>query len=308
MLFPKLTLATLITKLQHRIFIMKLVYLLLLCCLISSIEAFDRAGKTKSSPPTKNKRRKKPSKSTSTNKNNRKNKKQTKAASSTSSAAAATATEPRTSDAKAKTFIYELEHATSSNGNAFTSRGSIEVTISKRSKSVRVDSSKIRSSLTENELKQVRELAKTQQFYRLRLPSLPGSDRKVIASIPACTLMAGNFKESLWLHLDLSGHLVAFDYVTPISTGECTKAVLAKVLNRHQKDVKTSTTVQIAKAKNGHRVPNKIQGISIPPPGLQHLLKKTKAQEEAANQPGFLRRYWYILLPVAVMMLLPGGK
>ena len=53
-------------------------------------------------------------------------------------------------------------------------------------------------------------------------------------------------------------------YVTPISTGECTKAVLAKVLNRHQKDVKTSTTVQIAKAKNGHRVPNKIQGISNP--------------------------------------------
>lgn len=152
-------------------------------------------------------------------------------------------------------------------------------------------------------------MAKQQQFYRLRLPSLPGSSRKVVASIPACTLLTGNFQESLWLHLDLSGHLVAFDYITPTLMGECTKQALASGLKRHHtKQVKTSTTVQIAKAKNGHRVPNRILGQIPPPPGMQHLLKKTKAQEEASNQPGFLRKYWYIILPVAVMMLLPGGK
>jgi hypothetical protein len=205
--------------------------------------------------------------------------------------------------------VYDLEHATSADSDDFTTRGTIEVTISKRSKSVRVDSSNIRSSLTKDESKKLLELAKNKQSYRLRLPSLPNSERKVIASIPACTLLSGNFQESLWLHLDLSGHLVAFDYITPASTGDCTTDVLNSGLQRHGKNaVKTSTTVQIAKAKNGHRIPNRIMGTVLPPPGMEHLLKKTKEQEEAANQPGFLRRYWYIILPVAVMMLLPGGK
>jgi hypothetical protein len=298
-----------------RLFVLVCITLFLLT-LVSTGEAFDRAGNTKAAPKKKRRQRKTASgASTSTTKSNKKQKPSKAKAEkdnefSKDEPAVVPAAKAVGSDqaAKSKTFVYDLEHSTSADGDSFTSRGTIEVTISKRSKSVRVDSSNIRSSLTKEEITRVRALAKDQQFYRLRLPSLPGSDRKVIASIPACTLMAGNFKESLWLHLDLSGHLVAFDYVTPIATGECNDAVLAKALQRHQGEVQTSTTVQIAKAKNGHRVPNKIQGISPPPPGMEHLIKQTPAQEQAANQPGFLRRYWYIILPVALMMLLPGGK
>ena len=299
--------------------------LLLVLLLFTTVAAFDRsAGKKKTTIPKKKRKRRsssstsattqttKPAGSSTRTKATTKTTKATQTTQTTQTTQATTSTTQTTTteDAqKSKTYVYDLEHATSADSDDFTSRGTIEVTISKRSKSVRVDSSNIRSSLTTEESKKLLELAKQQQFYRLRLPSLPGSSRKVVASIPACTLLTGNFQESLWLHLDLSGHLVAFDYITPTSMGECTKQALASGLKRHHtQQVKTSTTVQIAKAKNGHRVPNRILGQIPPPPGMQHLLKKTKAQEEASNQPGFLRKYWYIILPVAVMMLLPGGK
>ena len=57
--------------------------------------------------------------------------------------------------------MYDLEHATSADSDDFTLRGTIEVTISKRSKSVRVDSSNIRSSLTMEESKKLEETPQT---------------------------------------------------------------------------------------------------------------------------------------------------
>ena len=286
--------------------VLLLISLILLSACVTTTKAFDRAGKAS----IKKQRKKKEPASATTTTNaapSKKNKQKNNKKFSTKKAAAAAASSGDSGPAT-KTYVYDLEHATSSEGSEFTSRGHIEVTISKRSKSVRVDSSNIRSSLTAEESAKLRELAKTEQFYRLRLPSMPGSDRKVVASIPACTLLTGNVQESLWLHLDLSGHLVAFDYVTPMSTGECTSEARQKALKRHSSSITTATTVRIAKAKNGHRVPTKIQGVAPPPPGMEHLLKKSPEQEAAANQPGFLRRYWYIVLPLAVMFLLPGGK
>ena len=188
----------------------------------------------------------------------------------------------------------DLEHAVAPWGDAFTSRGTVEVKISQRSKQVRVDSSKIRTSMTAEETAKLQSLAEQGEFYRLRLPSRPGSDRKVVASIPACALFLAGFEETISLHMDLSGNLVSFDYGTTSQLSSvCSKKALQASIREQQEEsgetIEMQTSVVLARPRQAHRVPTRIMETFAPPPGLEHLREKLK-EEEAANQPGFFRK------------------
>ncbi len=191
-----------------------------------------------------------------------------------------------------KTLTFALEHSLAPWGDdAFTSRGTVEVKISQRSKQVRVDSSQIRTSLTASETRELRKLAKGRHFYRLRMPSRPGSDRKVVASIPACALFVAGFEETIWLHMDMSGNLVSFDYSTTSQlSSHCSEQVLKASMQEQDDTIETQTSVVLARPRQAHRVPTRIVGKFNPPPGLEHLKKVSKEEKEKAEQPGFFRK------------------
>lgn len=300
--------------------------MLLLCGAILAdygAEAFDqrkskkgKVGRSKGKSRSKKKNaggasksREKASRSTSSrNKGKSRNTKSTKMdEKSTDSSASTSKSSSSSASTSADTMTFDLEHSVAPWGDAFTSRGTIEVKISQRSKQVRVDSSKIRTSMTAEETSKLRRLAEEGEFYRLRLPSLPGSNRKVVASIPACALFVAGFEETISLHMDLSGNLVSFDYATTSQLSSiCSKQVLAASMREQEADsgetVEMQTSVVLARPRQAHRIPTRIMETLPPPPGLEHLRVKTK-EEEAANQPGFFRRYWYIIVPVMLMML-----
>jgi hypothetical protein len=201
-------------------------------------------------------------------------------------------------NANTRTLTFALEHSVAPWGDdAFTSRGTVEVKISQRSKQVRVDSSQIRTSLTIAETRELRKLAKGRHFYRLRMPSRPGSDRKVVASIPACALFVAGFEETLWLHMDLSGNLVSFDYATTSQlSSHCSEQVLAASMQEQDDTIETQTSVVLARPRQAHRVPTRIVGKFNPPPGLEHLRKVSKEEKEKTEQPGFFRKCEFTIL------------
>eukprot|EP00946_MAST-07B_sp_MAST-7B-sp1_P004766 g4766.t1 len=205
---------------------------------------------------------------------------------------ASAASDGNSAKSKTDTLTFELEHTVAPWGDdAYVPRGTVEVKISQRSKQVRVDSSQIRTLLTEEETAGLRKLAEGRHFYRLRMPSHPGSNRKVVASIPACALFVAGFEETLWLHMDLSGNLVSFDYATTSQvSSHCSDQVLSASMEEHDDTIKTQTSVVLARPRQAHRVPTRIVGKFNPPPGLEHLRKVSKEEQEKAAQPGFFRK------------------
>ena len=164
-----------------------------------------------------------------------------------------------------------------------------------------MDSSKIRTALTADETLALRKLAEGRHFYRLRMPARPGSDRKVIASIPACALFMAGFEETLWLHMDLAGNLVSFDYATTSQlssycSDQALMAAIEEQLTSSGNEIETQTSVVLARPRQPHRVPTRIVGNFNPPPGLEHLRKVSKEEQEKAAEPGFFRKCEFLCL------------
>ena len=196
------------------------------------------------------------------------------------------------------TSIFALQHSVGVD-EPFVDRGHIEVEISKLSKqiTIRVRS---RDSLDATEAKALLALAETGGFYRLRLPSIAGTTSNyVMASIPACALVVGGLREQLFLHLDFSGQIIGVEYRTPLSKSfQCKKESLKKALRKHRKklskddSIKLSTSAVAVMPRKAHKVPLVIKGGEdvAPPPGMEHLKKKSKTDPNAPENQSFLRR------------------
>lgn len=209
-------------------------------------------------------------------------------------------------------FKFQLEHALTmssdgDSGDVFSPRGSIEVTFL-RGKQVKVDSSSVQTSLSSDDLTKLKKLALERGFYRLRIPARTGAGEEAytMASIPACALALGNFQESLWLHLDRRGNLAGFDYSSPSAESVHCDADTVEHIFDGVNEASTKTSVMLARSRQAHKPSNRLNMVANPPPGMEHLKVKTKADEEAA-QPSFFRRYWYIIVPAAFLLLSGGG-
>jgi len=206
-------------------------------------------------------------------------------------------------------FVFSLEHSVSPSA-PFVGRGSIEVEISKSTKQIIVRE-KSRSLLTSSESSALLKLAESGGFYRLRMPSRGGeTSGYVVASIPACALVVGGLREQLFLHIDIGGELVGIEYRTPLSKSfKCKPSDLRKSINAAKRlgEVKLSTSAVAVMPRKAHKVPLIVSGETPPPPGMEHLKKKDPKSENAEENQSFLRRYWYIVLPLVLFMLFGGG-
>eukprot|EP00949_MAST-11_sp_MAST-11-sp1_P001940 g1940.t1 len=269
-------------------------------------------GKTKANAQGKGKGKGKGKGSNKKNEKNRKTGGKKEAASSSSS-----------SGSKARStgvsgHVFTVEHSLTGLGEEhFQPRGSISVKFSKASRQIRVKVD-MSSEFSESESESFLALAAAGKYYRLRLPVLSSAlddgkepVRHVIASIPACQLLIGKFQEQIWLNLEMSGALVGVDYTTPsIEARACDEEALRSALRSARKHPIRFQTSASAKSMPKRQKPLKMTGLppAAPPPGMEHLRQAAKGKDgKPIEQQSFLRKYWYYILPVVLLMSMGGG-
>ena len=206
---------------------------------------------------------------------------------------------------------FQIQHSVNP-ASPFVDRGTIDVEISKLSKKI-ITRVKSRDELTMEETKDILEQALTDGYYRIRIQAKAGDDEGgyVTASIPACALVIGGFREQLYLHLDFNGNLLGVEYRTPLTKAyKCKEKHLRKKISKLGEDsIKLSTSATSAMPRKAFQVPVVLKGPPAPPPpGMEHLKKKDPAAENEPENQSFLRRYWYIILPMVFILLTSGGK
>jgi hypothetical protein len=206
---------------------------------------------------------------------------------------------------------FQIQHSVNPT-QPFVNRGNIDVEISKLSKKV-ITRVKSRDALTLEETQNIVELALSNGYYRIRIQAKAGNSEAgyVTASIPACALIIGGFREQLYLHLDFNSNLLGVEYRTPLTNAyKCNKKQLRKKITKLGGDaIVLSTSATAAMPRKAFQVPVVLKGPPAPPPpGLEHLLKKDPADANKPENQSFLRRYWYIILPLVFILLSGGGK
>jgi len=210
--------------------------------------------------------------------------------------------------AQVETTRFELEHSLTQ-GRGFSSRGTVvvETSTTTRQRLLRLDE---KLTLTDQERESVRELIETNGLYQVRLRSSASNSSSpyVLAALRICDLVKSGFKEEIKLLLDSTGAVLSLEYRAPAGVfsakRECSNP------NSLPSTVAFSSAV-------AHLLPTPAQQISIqppntpPPPGMQGVKATnpdgTPMQGEQ-KQPGILRKYWYIILPLALMILTSGAE
>jgi len=163
------------------------------------------------------------------------------------------------------------------------------------------------SELDSGELQQLHALVEAGGFYRLLL-TIPDERSGLLASIPACALLASGFRDQLVLHVDHAGVLVAVEYrPQPAALATCLHwpaedlaglALQAQRLAAAGLPIEWNSTVVVSHGIDGAKLVK-------PPPAIE------PGKDGEAPQPpqSFLAKYWLYLLPLGLVLLnLAGGS
>lgn len=188
-----------------------------------------------------------------------------------------------------------LEH---SFGGDFTARGSLTytgpklvTTKSKRLVSVQIEQTKMNSG----DLKQLQQLIDDGRPYRIRIQSDVNDEKsaKVIASIPACLLVASNFHEIVRVHVDQYGHIRGLWYQT-MST-ECPKTKL----DMPSGPVQLVTSVSVDMEGKGAKI------LSEPVPKVEREQEERQKQQQGGGS--FMQKYWYYIIGGVLLVSMLSG-
>ena len=204
-----------------------------------------------------------------------------------------------------ETVLFPLEHSTDG-GATYSSRGVVNVAFTRPSGVVRVENAALASSFDE----EFGALVRGGGFYHVRVRQEVGDERSapIVAVAKACALANSDFEDVFTLHLDeAKGRVLGLDYAAADEFNACGDASEAVVSSGA--GFRSSGSVSFAE----RIVPLPMKNANLmPPPGAKKAVggKGGKGGEggKAEAQPGFLRKYWYIILPVFVMMMLNPGE
>jgi hypothetical protein len=214
-----------------------------------------------------------------------------------------------------------ISHSTSSE-SSFTDRGTITLTLDESNNlQVNIDNNNSIPKIEGN----------LNALYKVRVSSSPQPDDHdnntfVQTSVPLCSIMQANFRDELELTLSPTGSVLSISYnplVSPLAPS-CEEVVKIMEEDQKERSFQSKATVQIG--KEGIAIPLLVQskpvigykwlkqvrkeGSSVGATGENKadgapFVDPTRMEEGTQNQ-SFLRKYWYIILPITLMSMLGG--
>ncbi|CAI5711034.1 hypothetical protein KXD40_008333 [Peronospora effusa] len=199
---------------------------------------------------------------------------------------------------------FELEHQMAIDA-PFTPRGVVDIVISASSPKPKISFSDL-PILSDNDVEKLKMLLHSGSHYTVRAKadlSDPNS-RYVMTSVPMCMLVAMRLREDFAFHLSDSGKLVAIEYLTPyVDAVTCAEHQTSSL-----KDVRFGPFGSVLKAQIGPSPPkNIVVKRDRAPQGVEPVKSEDGNDEAEEESQSFLRKYWYIVLPIVVMSLFGGG-
>ncbi|GAB9474516.1 hypothetical protein Gpo141_00011637 [Globisporangium polare] len=196
----------------------------------------------------------------------------------------------------------ELEHNIPSRDGAesFTKRGKVEIVFSAALPKPKVTFSDL-PTLSSDDISHLELLLAKNRHYSVRARSNPSDPASpyVMTSIPMCMLAGTRMRENFAFHLSDSGKLVAIEYLTPYVPA----AACAEYQKRDLKSVKFGAFGNVFKAQNGPSPPKQIAAKKErAPQGVKPIKSEDEPAEEVESQ-SFLRKYWYVVLPLVLFSL-----
>ncbi|DBA01964.1 TPA: hypothetical protein N0F65_006697 [Lagenidium giganteum] len=218
-----------------------------------------------------------------------------------------------------KRIEFEIEHNVPLAGaGGFSQRGKVEIVYSANAVKPKVSFVGL-PALSGEQIAHMEGLLRKNKHYTIRARSDPAdpSSPYVMTSIPMCVLAGTRLREDVTFHLSATGKLLAMEYLTPyVTASSCAEyqkvcmhalwimATLGDLCVRHdlQRDLKTvkfSSNGNAIKAQNGPTPPKQITvKKDRAPQGVQPI--KTEDDKSAEENQSFLRKYWYIILPIVL--------
>lgn len=192
--------------------------------------------------------------------------------------------------------VFQLEHCLGLDG-VFEPRGSIEVVISSLTRQASVKFVE-NSVWDQKSIDKLQGLADSGSFYQVRVrsnlddPAAP----YVMGSTPAEDIVAASRLDYLGVHVDHDGNVMALDYRARLSPSRRSKKT-------------TTTTLEAFAATEARSIP--VGAVSAPVGGpdgnaLPAVGADGMPEAPAPVEQSFLRKYWYIILPMVLMMLMGG--
>ncbi|XP_048780787.1 ER membrane protein complex subunit 10-like isoform X2 [Ostrea edulis] len=148
--------------------------------------------------------------------------------------------------------------------------------------------------LTIDEQTKLKELARNNDIYRLRLQTGSGSSsgEYVTTYTPACGILSSNLSDHIWIHFDQSGEVMGISV-------ETTSSLCTPVDSFSLRDWNTSMEVS--------------QTVLGPMPDTQSYIEKLKREEQerskgqTEDKRSFLAKYWMYIVPIVLVMMLSGA-
>lgn len=199
--------------------------------------------------------------------------------------------------------LFQIEH--SLDGDTFVSRGNFLVVATNENAIIKFDKPHM---MQQKELRQFEQLVSRDGFYRIRVRSIAGdrSSPFALASIKACQLQMARFTEQISFHLDANSHIASIEYSNPY-LGECDETNMSRVRLPKKKSVKMRSSGVSLLPIEAHSLPHIVKGnIFVKSSGIDGKAGK-KAEEAAKQSPSFLRKYWYIFVPMGILFVLSNA-
>ncbi|KAL3656301.1 hypothetical protein V7S43_018873 [Phytophthora oleae] len=198
---------------------------------------------------------------------------------------------------------FELEHQLAV-GAPFTFRGVVEIVVSASTPKPKVSFSSL-PTLSNDDVEQLETLLQQDRHYTIRAKADPADPDSpyVMTSVPMCMQAAMRLREDLAFHLSDSGKLVAIEYLTPsLAEDACQEYKTSSLKGLH-----LGPFGSVLKAQTGPSPPkNIVVKRDRAPQGVKPVKSEDGNDEPEEENQSFLRKYWYIILPIVVMSLFGG--
>lgn len=150
------------------------------------------------------------------------------------------------------------------------------------------------------------------------------TEREILISVPACDLRRSNFREEIILMVGLSGSIISASYTPKVSilSPSCHTLPTLTTLATNERFLSFQTKVTISTGEPAMTVPLVIPPLP-PHPGLIWITSSNNSeyihkipqdfipkeyQDHKNQHQSFLRRYWYIIIPLFLITCIGSGE